>query len=324
MVNISGSTHYTDSEGLASAVVNASAGHFWIWTLVATCIAFACGYGLFYFMRRARIIEDTPTSKIRSAPQGYVEIIGQIKYFANEAVIAPLTKLPCAWYHFKIEKKETVHTGKSSHTRWNTIEEATSNKVFVCIDDSGQCVIDPRAAEVHVNDEDTWYGDTKWPQSLIPTKKSIFSSNDYRYQEQRLLENEQLYAIGLFKSIDPNKAHGDVSDEVRAILKVWKTDQKTLLERYDTNQDGQIDLKEWETVRQAAMQQAYQQRLSRADRPAMHVLGKTDDFRRPYILSVKPPENMTKKFKLKAFACLLGFVTLMPLSIWLILVRFAS
>ncbi len=324
MVKLSGSTQYTDSEGFASAVVNASAGHFWIWTLVAACIALACGYGLFYFMRRARIIEDTPTSRIRSAPQGYVEIIGRIKYFANEAVIAPLTQLPCAWYHFKIEKKETLHTGKSSDTRWHTIEEGTSDRVFVCIDDTGQCVIDPRAAEVHVDSDDTWYGDTKWPDRLMPKKQSIFFSNNYRYRERRLLENEQLYAIGHFITVDPNKAHGDVSDEVRAILKVWKTDQPTLLERYDTNQDGQIDLQEWEAVRQAATQQAYQQRLARADRPAMHMLGKTDDFRRPYILSVKPPENMTKKFKLKAFACLLGFVILAPLSIWLFIVRLAA
>lgn len=323
MVETSSSVQYLNSDGLAAVVINASTGQFWIWTLVSAGVALACGYGLFYFMRRARIIEDTPTSKIRSAHQGYVEIIGQIKYFSNEAIIAPLTQLPCAWYHFTIEKRETVHTGKSSNTRWRTVEEKTSDKVFVCVDDTGDCVIDPRAAEVHANDEDSWYGDTRWPDSKS-SKRSFFASNDYRYRERRLHQNENLYAIGLFNTVDPNKAHGDLADETRAVLKVWKQDQQNLLERFDANRDGQIDLQEWEAVRDAASQQAYQQRLSRADRPAMHIMCKTSDFRRPYILSVTPPENMARKFKFKAFACLVGVLALGPIAIWLMIVRMSA
>jgi len=324
MVKFSDSYHGANSDGLASSVLNASTGQFWIWTVVATCAALVCGYGIFYFIRRARIIEDTPTSKIRSAPQGYVEILGHIKYFANESILAPLTQLPCAWYHFKIEKRETVNTGNTSNTRWRTVEEKTSDRVFLCVDETGECVIDPRGAEVYVDNEDTWYGETKWPASPAQTRSWFFTSQNYRYHERRLIESEPLYMLGNFRSVDPNKAHGDVDSEVRAILKVWKQDQQALLDKFDSNDDGQIDLQEWEDVRLAAKQKAYQQRLSRADRPAMNIIGRTNDFRRPFILSVKSPDNMTKGFKLKAFACLVGFVVLAPLSIWLLLVRFSG
>lgn len=33
---------------------------------------------MFYYLKRARLIEDTPTSRIRSAAQGYVELIGGV------------------------------------------------------------------------------------------------------------------------------------------------------------------------------------------------------------------------------------------------------
>ena len=102
----------------ANFILGQSPDDFWVWTIIILGIGLACGYGTFYFIRRARIIEDTPTSRIRSASQGYVELIGTIKYFTSQAVFAPLTGQACAWYHFHIEKRETVHTVNISHKRW--------------------------------------------------------------------------------------------------------------------------------------------------------------------------------------------------------------
>ena len=324
MVTLSGTGQAVQPDGWQALILNSSNTNFWALAGILAIAGLACGLGIFYFIRRARLIEDTPTSRIRSAPQGYVEIIGRVKYLANEAVTAPLTLLPCAWYHYKIEKQETVHTGKGSHTRWRTIEERTSERAFVCVDDTGQCMIDPRGAEVHTQGEDSWQGASKWPQTGKTSSRGFFSLGSYRYTERRLIENDPLYALGKFTTVDPNKAHGDVSDETRAILKVWKQDQAALLKNFDTNGDGSIDLDEWETVRRVAEQQAYQQRLSRADKPAIHMLSRTNDFRRPYILSVRSPLNMANTYKLKAAACALGFVLLVPVSIWMIIVRLSA
>jgi len=305
-------------------VLDSGAGNFWALACVLAVIGLACGLGIFYFIRRARIIEDTPTSRIRSAPQGYVEIIGRVKYLANEALTAPLTLLPCAWYHFKIEKQETVHTGKGSHTRWRTIEEQTSERAFICVDETGQCLVDPRGAEVHTDGEDTWIGSTKWPQQGKPSRQGFFTLGGYRYTERRLIENDALYALGKFTTVDPNKAHGDVNDEMRNILKVWKQDQETLLHRFDFDRNGSIDPQEWDAARQAAQQQAYQQRLSRADKPAINLLSKTDDFRRPFILSTNSQATMASNYKLKAFGCVAGFVLLAPAALWMIIVRLSA
>jgi len=322
VVTSSATGQVAHTDAWQAMILNSSDGNFWALASVLSVIGLACGLGIFYFIRRARLIEDTPTSRIRSAPQGHVEIIGRVKYLANEAITAPLTLLPCAWYYYKIEKQETVHTGKGSHTTWRTLEEKTSERAFVCIDETGQCLIDPRGAEVHTHGEDSWQGSSKWPAQSKPARQGFFSmGGSYRYTERRLNEHDTLYALGKFTTVDPNKAHGDISDEMRIILKLWKQDQDTLLKQFDANRDGSIDMDEWEAVRQAAQQQAYQQRLSRADKPAIHVLSKTDDFRRPYILSVNSQSSMANRYKLKALACVVGFVLLAPTALWMIIVR---
>jgi hypothetical protein len=312
------------SEGLADNVRNLPLDDFWLWTIIILGVGLACGYGIFHFMRRARIIEDTPTSKIRSASQGYVEIIGTIKYLADQPIQAPLTNKDCAWYSYKIEKKVHTYTGKTSTTKWKIIKQEISERPFQCADDSGTCMINPKAAEVYPSDDNTWYGNAKWPAGGPTNNTSIFSSGNYRYTEERLYANDPLYAIGLFHTVDPNKAHGDASNEVRAVLSAWKQDQTTLHERFDENQDGHIDEREWDGARLAAHAYVYEQRLKRADRPAINIMTATDDYRRPYILSVKPPLQMSKSFRLKAAGCTLGFVVCAPLSAWMLFVRLAG
>jgi len=318
------SVNLSDSENLISGIRNISADDFWVWTLILLGIGLACGYGIFYFIRRARILENTPTSKIRSAPQGYVEIIGKMQYLVNQPVEAPLTKEKCVWFSFKIEKKVRSYSGKSPRSSWTTVEEEFSKRPFQCIDETGTCMINPAGAEVYPSREDIWYGGEKWPVKGPKRHHSIFSSNSYRYTEKRLYADEPLYAIGNFHTVDPNKAQGNISDELRAVLALWKQDQEALLSKFDTNYDGQIDAQEWENVRNAAEQHIFEQRLKRADRPAINIMTKTDDFRRPYILSVKPQDNMVRSFRLKAFGCTLGFVLLGPVSIWMLFVRLSG
>jgi len=312
-----------EQESWADSIRGTSTDDFWIWAIIISCLGIACGYGIFYFIRRARIIQDTPTSKIRSAAQGYVEIIGKVNYLIQQPITAPLTTQACAWFSYEIEEREDDGDDDSGPS-WRTIEKKSSDRAFQCEDETGICMVDPRKAEVHPINEDVWYGHSKWPSHGPTVKTGYFSRGDYRYTERRLHSGEPLYALGLFRSVDPNKAHGDVNDETRAILKLWKQDQSTLHEKFDANGDGQIDLNEWQTVRNAAEQKAYQQRLSRSDRPAIHVLSKTDDFRRPFILSVKPQSNMVRGFKLKAAACTVGFVIFGPLALWMLIIRLAN
>ena len=81
----------------------------------------------FITLHRKRIIEDTPTSKIRSAAQGYVELVGYGQLMDGQPIVAPpLTGTICTWYDYSVDEHQTspvnVAIGspiKSEHQRQN-------------------------------------------------------------------------------------------------------------------------------------------------------------------------------------------------------------
>ena len=110
-------------------IVTAPPQDFWIWCAFLGIAAGLSGYGIFHFIRRARLIEDTPTAKVRSAAQGYLELIGRGKYLGDKPLVAPLTGTPCTWYSYKIERE--VQSGKQ--TRWSTVESEISSLPFLLV-----------------------------------------------------------------------------------------------------------------------------------------------------------------------------------------------
>ena len=125
------------------------------------------------------------------------------------------------------------------------MDSGTSETPFILDDGTGQCLVDPRGAEVFPAAKDVWYGDTPWPEVRIPDGQGFFgkladvllSGGRYRYTEYRLQPQEPVCALGAFRSL------GGVSVEspdraVAELLREWKQDQKTLLERFDRNHDG--------------------------------------------------------------------------------------
>ena len=315
--------------GLANwktGIVSADPVEFMIWVVFAAGISIVSGFGIFYNVRRARIIEDTPTSKIRSAAQGYVEIIGAGQYFSNRPVIAPLTLTECVWYAFDIEKKEVRHTSKGSQTHWRTVESRTSPDYFKLVDETGHCVVNPHGAEVHPDTKDVWYGHSRWPDKasvINARKKSFFNIGDYRYTEKRIHHDEDLYVLGTFRSVGPDADMQTIIQSVSLLLNAWKGQQETLLKKFDSNQDGEIDLAEWEQVRKAAHDTVMKERLEKAVEPITHLLEKTKQRYQPFILSTKPQKELSRRFRIFAALSLVVFIVVAPLFIWMLLVRFS-
>ena len=114
----------------------------------------------------------------------------------------------------------------------------------------------------------------------------------YRYTERRLHKHDALYAIGQFRT-DGQHHDFNENEALKSLLADWKRDEHALLERFDTNDDGEIDLSEWEAVRATALQQVREQFAERAADPDIHVLCRPSD-RRPYVLSTKPGASLTR------------------------------
>lgn len=283
----------------AEGVAGLSDGEFWIICLLLGGLAVAGFYGIFRFIHRLRIIEDTPTSKIRSAVQGYVELIGHGELMPGTPIIAPLTGTPCTWYSYKIEEKVEHYDSRGGrHTRWRTLQSGISDELFYLKDDTGECIIDPEGAEVTPGKSDVWYGNTPtWSHNLPSSRGGLFNMGRYRYTEKRMHPTEPLYAIGLFKSVGGAQELPNTQEDVRRLLNQWKQNQSGLLKHFDTNGDGQIDLHEWEQVRKVARKVILKQQAERMQGPVNHLLAKPEDSRRPFILSVLPQEGMARRYR---------------------------
>lgn len=307
-----------DDPELISQVRGMATDDFWIFASILIAVGLAGAVGAFLMFKRGRQIEDTPTSRIRSAAQGHVELEGIAQLLPGEPVVAPLSRRMCAWWKFSIEKKETSYSNGRSRTRWRTIESGTSDEMFQLTDNTGECVVDPEGATVIPNRKITWYGSSHRP-SRAPEKTQWIGFGRYRYKEERIEPGSALYALGWFRT-QGGIAHGfDEKSEIRELLAEWKQDEQKMRE-FDADGDGNIDLQEWEAARAAAIEKVRSSMLERAVDPDIHVLSKPPR-RLSFILSTLPQAQLIRRSKMLSLLGLTVFFIGGASSIWLLTAR---
>ncbi len=298
-----------------------SGNRFKFWLLVAALAAGAV-YSFWYAFKawaKNRVIEDTPTSRVRSAAQGYVELCGRGMLPPNSANKGPLTGRPCTWWRYKIEERSSRGRSRS----WTTLQSATSETPFFLDDGTGRCLIDPRGAEVFPGASDVWYGATDWPEMHIPDGTGFFGkladallTDKYRYTEYRLSAQEPLYAIGAFRSLGGVSVESPDA-EIAELLRTWKQDQAGLLARFDANHDGALSSAEWDQARAAARRQILDGRVAGENPPSVDVLSLPADGR-AFLLAASDGESLAKKFRRRALAGLGGFVGSSAALTWML------
>lgn len=220
--------------------------------------------------RRARAFDDTPTSKVASAAQGYAELIGRGRPLAGDPLLAVLSHLPCLWYRYLIERR--------SDDKWVREDSGESDASFILDDGSGQCVVDPEGAEI------------------VPARKDQWTQSDRRYTEWLLLENESLYALGQFKTLGSQDLELDRAADVKALLAEWKKEPQELLRRFDLDGNGELDLREWELARAQARREVDRQHREARLQPELHLMHRPDDGRL-YVISTLQPEQLSRRYR---------------------------
>ena len=137
------------------------ADEFWLWAIGLVVASLVCFFFTFHFLHKKRTIQDIPTSRIRSAAQGYLELIGSSEVMEGQPIIAPLTGSHCSWYQFSVEEK----VRRNNRNDWKTVRKGISDELFLIRDETGECVIDPEGAHVVVTNKETWYGNQVTPMS---------------------------------------------------------------------------------------------------------------------------------------------------------------
>jgi len=169
-------------------------------------VAGFCFYYAFNFLKAARTLQDLPISKIRSAAQGFVELSGYTVPLPDSVIKGKLKLTPCAWYCYQVEEYDPdLNEETDLKPGWQIIETKISSAPFLFRDETGECVVFPRNAEVFPLQTTTFRGHTRTP-TLQP--KSFWrrlwnNSGRYRYTESRLELYKPLAMTGMFYSYDP-------------------------------------------------------------------------------------------------------------------------
>jgi len=231
-------------------------------------------------LRRLRLINATPTSKVSSAAQGYVELIGTGKPYEEALLISKLRVLPCLWYRYKVEQR-------GHKNKWNTIDHGESKNLFSLHDDSGTCVVDPEHAEIITKHRDRW------------------TTGNYRYTEWKLIHHDSIYALGEFRTHNV-AAEFDQRAELNNLLADWKRDMPELHARFDLDEDGELDMKEWMLARSAARREVSKKMQVAHTQSDVHIMGQPRDGKL-YLLSNIAPNKLSRRYLFWSWAHLLIF-----------------
>ncbi|MGV6807725.1 MAG: GIDE domain-containing protein [bacterium] len=297
------------------------ADDFFIWLGLAMAASVIGLYFAYRYFKRCRLIEDMPTSKVRSASQGYTELIG-FAQVQDQHLSAPLTGRDCLWWRFEIEKYQS--SGKSSH--WVTVEKGASDTPFFFRDTTGQCRIDPKGAEINPHHRSIWYGSSRRPTKAPPIDRhsgllslsGMSFGRRYRYTEHLIRDGDPLYALGHFQT-NKNGSRLAAIEEVSAnILRHWKLDYQALLTAWDSNGDGELDVHEWQAVRKAAEKEARTQQRKVSAQAPTHSLSKPVANGLPFIIGADAQESLVRKFRHRAAGCAIGFLVAGAMATWMI------
>ncbi|MCP3848799.1 MAG: hypothetical protein GY694_00985 [Gammaproteobacteria bacterium] len=293
-------------------------------------------YSIFRYFHRSRMIDDTPTSKIRSAHQGFVELEGEGRLMSGTPIISPLSKQPCLWYSFKIEhKRREFDIGPKemealSNSRWETVNTGISDNLFLVADETGICVVDPDDATITPSFSKTWYGSQEYSATDIYSASALLKlsshsgSNNYRYTEKRIDVGEELYLLGRFKTVGGRRENLDKKAEVRDLLSSWKNKPEFLLAQFDENGDGEIDFDEWQKVILRAEKEVEKSFGERLVQQEVHTLSKPVDSRRPFIISVESQESIATKYRWYSRGGMFGFFISGTAFVWVLGLRFLN
>ncbi|BAL23408.1 hypothetical protein [Azoarcus sp. KH32C] len=262
----------------------------WPWVLALGMLLGAGLYGWARSLRTVRIITDTPTSRVASAAQGYVELRGRGKPLDGTPLLSPVNGLPVLWYRVKTEERRT--DGK-----WHHVGTNESDASFLLDDGSGTCAVDPEGADMMVS------------------RNEVFRHGDTRHTQWSLISQDRVYVLGDFATLGSISPDFDISRQVRELLEHWKSDRKSLLQRFDLDGNGEIDMREWELARSQARREAVKLRDEALNAAECHVVRKPTTGSL-YLISDLSPAALAWRYRLWSAFHLLVFLGTAAAAAW--------
>ncbi len=164
------------------------------------------GFGIFSFiiglksLFLKRMIENIPTSKVRSIAMGLVEVYGEI--VSIKVLKSPFSGKDCVYYRYDIEEQRS--DGK--RTYWATIKKDEAYIPFRLKDNTGMVMVDCKGANVDIKRDmsfESGIGHEPPKQVLDFLKANRIAHDSFlginkhmRYTEYFIQPGEKVYILG--------------------------------------------------------------------------------------------------------------------------------
>jgi len=162
----------------------------------------AAGFGPVMFLRglrdlrMKRLIENTPTSKIRSLAMGFVEVRGKTE--GRSSVSSPFSNRASVFCEVDV----SVSSGRRDS--WSVVHRACSSRPFFVRDETGLAMIDPRGAQCRTGNEVTEVVAGFFPPEPYRTfltehatyRRWFWTFSRLRFRERAIEEGVDVYVLG--------------------------------------------------------------------------------------------------------------------------------
>lgn len=297
------------------------------WFVFSLCVFLSISSWVHWFKKtkRARLIEDVPTSTINSAPQGYVELLGHAVFPPERKMRSPLSGKECIWFHYIVEKRRQNEDGIFGF--WHPVTNFQSKSLFKLEDETGKCVIDPTDAEVICYKKKTWYADSYMPgYPTTPASKpgfmNLINRREFRFTERWIEPVETLYAIGQFVTENGIKHKRSIDEDSKILMDRWNLNPKKHLADFDIDSLGRMSDTEWDKIKAKAVKEVKLERSACENNKQKHFLKKPTEKNNLYIISSFSDEELIKQFRKKSRWLLVSAILLGAFAIWMLNVRF--
>lgn len=260
----------------------------------------------FRLLQLKRLIQNTPTSKIRSIAMGRVEVHGNAR--RQYALFSPMTNIACIYYRL-------VRYKRNSKNDWVVSSITSSGHVpFWIEDETGRVSIDPSAATVKA-------GHRQESKGGVSTAFGGFSSPDEKWVEEMIYDGALVYVLGEAQVKKTDRAPRQ-QRRAEALRHIKQDSQK--LSAYDTNKDGNIDESEWQAARDEVDEHLLHEDLKQNHQHKRQedkvVIGKPRHRRMPFVIAETASEaKLTGRYTLATGFLFAAAGLTSGLSLWLLL-----
>ena len=151
-----------------------------------------------HYLRQALAVTGTAASYIRSAAQGYVMLVGEGVSLGGRPMTAPFSGKPCLWWSTQVEvlMGDRLQAGANR----DAFNKHFSTQSFLLRDGTGECLVDPDAADVRAKSRDVWYGNSMSGDPTTAGRSTRSATDDLRYVEERIELHQRIVARGYFRT----------------------------------------------------------------------------------------------------------------------------